>query len=315
MICPWCNYENLERARFCGDCGRTLLFEQVCIACGTANPRDHSYCDSCGTPLDAEAIADVPGHGKSTLEPSLYSPDAPAVEPQLQTTQATPTRRPLRLTWAGRLPKPGLRWDTTHPEWRMSREVISSWVARHRMELLAIALLTAVAAFLRIYRLTDIPLGLHGDEAQTGMDALRVLDEGWIGPYVGSALGQPSGPLYFTALVFKLSNASLFTLRLSMALLGVATVPAAYLLLRLGFGRWVALFATVALVFSYWHLHYSRIAFMLISMPLFTTLAAGAVLWAIRSDRTLPWVAAGLLLGAGVYTYNGYIVFPLTMGA
>ena len=303
MICPWCSYENLARARFCGDCGRTLLFEQACVACGTANPRDHSYCDSCGTPLDAQAIADVPVQ---------YAPSA---EPGFQIPQPAPAKRKLRLTWAGRLPKPGLRWDTPRPEWRISWEFIRSWVVRHRLELLVVALLTAVAALLRIYRLTDIPLGLHGDEALTGMDALRILDEGWIGPYVRSALGQPSGPLYFTALVFKLSNASLFTLRLSMALLGVATVPAAYLLFRLGFGRWVALFATVALVFSYWHLHYSRIAFMLISMPLFTTLAAGAVLWALRSDRRLPWIAAGLLLGAGVYTYNGYLAFPLALAA
>ena len=114
---------------------------------------------------------------------------------------------------------------------------LQAWLALHRWELLLVLLCTGVAAFLRIYRLADLPPGLHGDEAWTGLDALRIIDEGWIGPYVGSALGQPTGPLYFTAFVFKLSHASLFTLRLSMAILGVATVPLAYLLFRVGFGR------------------------------------------------------------------------------
>ena len=127
-------------------------------------------------------------------------------------------------------------------------------------------LLTIAAGVLRLYRVTELPGGLHGDEALTGLDALRVVREGWIGPYVGSALGQTTGPLYFTALVFALSKPTTFTLHLSMALFGIATVPAAYFLMRVGFGRWVALFAVIALTFSYWHLFYSRAAFMLISM-------------------------------------------------
>ncbi len=172
-----------------------------------------------------------------------------------------------------------------------------------------VVLLTIVAGVLRIYRLTEVPGGLHGDEALTGLDALRVVKEGWIGPYVGSALGQTTGPLYFTALVFALSKPTVFTLHLSMALFGVATIPAAYLLMRIGFGRWVALFAAVALTFSYWHLFYSRSAFMLISTPLMTTLAAAAILMALRSPARWAWLIAGVLLGLGVHSYNGYLMF------
>ena len=172
-----------------------------------------------------------------------------------------------------------------------------------------VVLLTIVAGVVRIYRVSEVPGGLHGDEALTGLDALRIVQEGWIGPYVGSALGQPSGALYFTALLFKLSEPSIFILHLSMALLGVAGVPAAYLLFRIGFGRWIALFGTVALTFSYWHLFYSRSAYIVISMPLMTTLAAVAVLIALRSSTRWAWLAAGILLGLGVYSYAGYIMF------
>jgi 4-amino-4-deoxy-L-arabinose transferase-like glycosyltransferase len=214
-----------------------------------------------------------------------------------------------------RLPAPGLRWYTAAVEWPASWERLGPWLWQRRLELLLVALCTAVAAFLRVYRLAELPPGLHGDEALTGLDALRIIDEGWIGPYVGSGLGQPTGPLYFTALVFKLSHVSLFTLRLSMSLLAVATVPAAYILFRLGFGRWVALFAALALTFSFWHLHYSRMAFMVVSMPLITTLVAIAILLALRSDRRWPWLVGGLLLGVGVYSYNGYVAFLTVIAA
>ena len=274
MTCPWCNYENVASAEFCGDCGRSLQTEVVCAACDRANPGANRFCDACGAQLGGQA------------QPAVA---LPRVEESPKRQQGPP-----------------LRWETPLPQWDMSWEYLRSWIARNRWELLLVALLTGVAAFLRLYRLADLPPGLHGDEAWTGLDALRILDEGWIGPYVGSALGQPTGPLYFTALIFKLFDVSLFTLRLSIALFGIVTVPLAYFMFRLGFGRWVAVFGTVALTFSFWHIHFSRTAFMVISMPMIITLAAIAAFWAMRSTRKLPWFVTGLVLGVGVYTYNGY---------
>ena len=320
MICPWCSYENLERAKFCGDCGKALQFDLGCAVCGSENPRDDHFCGACGARLAALPTRDkMPSvergahtYGGSSTQRVAPVGQAVGVAPS-SPSEASEAATPHPRHGFGWLPAPGLRWDTPALQWEMSREYLRSWVASHWLEVLAVAVCTAVAAFLRIYRLADIPPGLTGDEAITGMDALRVLEEGWIGPYVGSALGQPTGPLYFTALVFKLSHASVFTLRLSMSLLGVATVPAAYVLFRMGFGRGVALFGMVALTFSYWHLHYSRIAFMLISMPLLTTVTSIAILSALRSARRWPWIVAGLLLGAGVYTYNGYALFAVAI--
>ncbi len=190
---------------------------------------------------------------------------------------------------------------------------LSSWAARHRWELALVGLFTLAAGVLRVYRLAELPPGFHGDEALTGLDAMRIMDLGWIGPYVGSALGQPTGPLYFTALIFKLSDPSLFTVRLSMALLGIATVPLAYALFRLSFGRWVAIVGTIALVASFWHIHYSRIGFMVISMPLVISAASLMLLLAMRSARLWPWFLTGLVLGIGVYSYNGYLAFLVTL--
>ena len=305
MICQWCSYRNRDGSLYCGDCSRTLQADLACAACGTANPSDNPFCDACGTTLQGAQPVEEP-HVAAALATGVQDPV------RRRNWSASALLRPIRdITW---VPKPGVRWDTPQVVWPSSRSDIRSWLIRNRLELAFVALITAVAAFLRLFRITEIPAGLTGDEALTGLDALRITTEGWIGPYVGSALGQPTGPLYFTALLFKLSEPTLFTLRLSMSLLGIMMVPAAYLLFRLGFGRWIAVFAVVALTFSYWHMHYSRMAFMVISMPLLTTLVAAALLIALRSARVWPWVVAGALLGAGVYSYNGYLAFLPPVG-
>ena len=301
MICQWCSYRNRDGSLYCGDCGRTLSADVACAACGTANPPDGPFCDVCGAPLQGAR----PAEATSAVA-------ALATGGRNYGRAASALLRPMRqIQW---IPRPGVHWETSAVVWPSSRSGVRSWLVRNRLELAFVALITLVAAFLRLYRIVDIPAGLTGDEALTGLDALRIMAEGWIGPYVGSALGQPTGPLYFTALIFKLSEPTLFTLRLSMALLGILTVPAAYLLLRLGFGRWVAIFAVVALTFSYWHLHYSRMAFMVISMPLLTTLVAAALLIALRSTLLWPWAIAGALFGAGAYSYNGYVIFVPAVG-
>ena len=186
------------------------------------------------------------------------------------------------------------------------------WALGNRWELIAVFLLTMVAAFLRVYRLGDYPAGFHGDEAITGLEAQRILNEGWIGPYTGSALGQVTGPFYLTALAIWLLDASIFSVRFSMALFGVATIPATYLLLRLGFGRWVALFGTTGLTFSYWHLHFSRLGFGVVPLALASTLAVCVLLLAMRTGSRWSWLAAGGCLSLVLYTY---LAFPTFLGA
>ena len=216
-------------------------------------------------------------------------------------------------------------WFTPPPNWQWSRQFLRAWTFRNRWELIAVLLLTAVAAFLRVYRLTEIPAGFHGDEAWTGIEGLRILKEGWIGPYSSSALGQATGPFYLTALLIWLLDASIFSVRLSMGLFGIATIPAAHLLLRLGFGRWVALFGTTALTVSYWHLHFSRLGFGVVPLAFASTAAAAALLWAMRTydagrpearrKNHLSWLAAGALLGLAPYTYFAFPTFFAAVAA
>ena len=177
------------------------------------------------------------------------------------------------------------------------------------LDLAIVIALTAGAAVLRLWHLGTVPLGLHGDEAWTGLDARRILDEGWIGVYVDSALGQPTGPLYFTAALFRIFPDTTFTLRASMALVGIATIPLAYVAFSLMFNRTVGAFGALLLAVMTWHLQLSRTGFMVITWP-FMEIAVLLATWLAFRMRS-PWLflLAGALLGLGVYSYNAYLLF------
>ena len=182
-------------------------------------------------------------------------------------------------------------------------------------EIWFVAALTLLAGFMRLLHLDAVPPGLHGDEALTGLDALRILRDGWIGPYVPSALGQPAGPLYWTALLFKIAGVSVSAMRLSMALLGVATIPAAYMAYRTMFNRRVACWGIVLLTGSHWHIFYSRTGFMLISHPLAEMACLFCLFAGLRSQRGVFFALGGVSLGAVVYSYNTFFLFVCAIGA
>ncbi len=50
MICPNCQNENRERAKFCDNCGHRLTL--ACSNCGTANRPTAKFCDNCSHRLD-----------------------------------------------------------------------------------------------------------------------------------------------------------------------------------------------------------------------------------------------------------------------
>ena len=132
-------------------------------------------------------------------------------------------------------------------------------LARRHSDLLFVVVITGIAAVLRLWDLGVIPQGIHGDEAQVGMDARRVLAHGWIGPYTPAALGQPSGHAYLTAPAIELFGSTSWSVRLPLALVAIAAIPLIYVLFRTIADRTVATIAGILLTFSLWHVHYSRL--------------------------------------------------------
>jgi len=180
------------------------------------------------------------------------------------------------------------------------------------VDLALLVALVVVAGTLRLVFLGDIPYGVHSDEAQVGTDAQRILRGDLLGVYTHAALGQPSGHAYLTTPLIWLFGHNALALRLPLALVGLAAVPLLYGFVRTAFGRAEAFFASAMLAVSYWHLLYSRVAHWSISYGT-VILAVLLCLMLGRNRRRRAWfVAGGMLLGLGIYTYN---IYPIAVVA
>jgi 4-amino-4-deoxy-L-arabinose transferase-like glycosyltransferase len=173
-------------------------------------------------------------------------------------------------------------------------------------------LIVAVAAILRLYGLANDPVGLNEDEALTGYDAyclgLTLRDHhGHLLPLALQGYSDWASPLltYIAIPFVRLFGLSTWPIRLPVALLGIASVPLLYVLVRKLFGRNdVALVAAGTLAISPWSVVTSREAIPPSILPFFTILFVLALVWAAedgtpsatRNVRTAVAAAAGALL-------------------
>ncbi len=56
MICPKCQTENPDGAKFCIECGQSLRLELVCPRCGHTNPKDSDFCEEYGHSLTEQRL-------------------------------------------------------------------------------------------------------------------------------------------------------------------------------------------------------------------------------------------------------------------
>ena len=89
----------------------------------------------------------------------------------------------------------------------------SSWRAEH----VALVVIVLAAAFLRLWRLREIPPGCWSDEAENGLETLRVLSGDWF-VFTPRNGGRGSLQFFWTAPFFVLFGANAFALRLASAI-------------------------------------------------------------------------------------------------
>lgn len=172
--------------------------------------------------------------------------------------------------------------------------------------------LLALAILLRFPLLATIPVGLHYDEAWSGIDAASV---SWTHHpiFFTDSNGMEPLYLYLQTISIVLFGHTAFALRVVSAVVGTLTVPALYLLVRRLGGQRLALFAAGILAVTYWHVHVSRLGYRAITLPLCECLAWWA-LWNGATQRDWRWLAAGgAFVGLALYTYSTARVFPLAV--
>ena len=200
----------------------------------------------------------------------------------------------------------------------------------------ALLLVLIVAAGLRLYRLPELPLGLHYDEAANGILASEVARGTETPVFIPSYTGKEVLFFYWAGLWMKLLGTTELALRLSAALAGLATVVATIWAVReLLHGQrdadWIALLTGTFLATSFWHLILSRYGFRAVTQPLLQALTVAALWRGLRLPPTAlppnkgglgrkgaggspPWlILAGLLCGLTAYTYLAARAFPIPL--
>lgn len=187
---------------------------------------------------------------------------------------------------------------------------IRGYYAEHPLafDLTLLAIVTLAAGILRLIMLGELPYGVHPDEAQLATDGRKILDGELWTVYTRAVLGQPAGHAYLTLPSFLLFGWTPFAMRLPLALVGLAAVPLLYVFVRQAYGRTEAFLAATLLAFSYWHLLYSRVAHWSISYGTITLAVLICLLRGMNTKDRRWFIAAGVFLGLGTYTYNLYPV-------
>jgi 4-amino-4-deoxy-L-arabinose transferase-like glycosyltransferase len=191
--------------------------------------------------------------------------------------------------------------------------VRNRWLAVTAVAVLA--LVAAVAAFLRFYDLGSNPGGLYADEAGEGLDALRLLHQpgfraDWM-VWFQSDGGREALFAYAVAGAFHFFGETAVVLRATAAAFGVAGVLAIGHLGR-RFGIWTGITAAAWAAGSLWLICISRDGMRNAIVPLFGAVALIALLhWASRPGRLSAVLAGGVTALAALYTYQPLKMLPV----
>ncbi|MEM9953003.1 MAG: hypothetical protein AAF846_15470 [Chloroflexota bacterium] len=169
-----------------------------------------------------------------------------------------------------------------------------------------ITILTLLLTFLilgtalRFYGMGQMQDILHNDEAYYGLDAVSLIENPRLQIYFPANTGREGVWMWLLTPLVATIGATPLAMRLTSALVGIATLGAIYWLGHetLDDG---AVWCVGVLAVLYWHVQLSHIGFRVITMVLFGSLAFASLLRAYRLGRDY-WLV-GILLGLTSYTY------------
>jgi hypothetical protein len=171
-----------------------------------------------------------------------------------------------------------------------------------------------LAAGLRLWRIAELPPGLHHDEAFHLLQAQQIANGEALPVYITGNQGNEPLFAYLSAVAIRILGPVSWAGRLTAAWVGIMAVA---LTIRAGNelfpGRGVGAAAGLVLAGWYWPVAMSRWG----SQPILSaTAAAGAVasLWrGMRTNSRWAYVLAGLSLSLGLWAYAVFRLFPVVM--
>ncbi|QQG41077.1 MAG: glycosyltransferase family 39 protein [Candidatus Levyibacteriota bacterium] len=171
------------------------------------------------------------------------------------------------------------------------------------------------AAFLRLYKLGEVPPGPNRDEASIGYTAYSLLQTGkdeygrWH-PLSFQSFGDWKLPLYVyaTEIFVKFLGLSAFAIRLPSVIFGIGSVVLTFFLAkRLSQSLAVAFFAMFFMAFSPWSIHFSRVASEA-NTAVFLTITATIFFYKGLQKQTY-FIMSAIFFALTYFTYAGNYIF------
>jgi hypothetical protein len=182
--------------------------------------------------------------------------------------------------------------------------------------------LCALGAFLRFYRLDQVPPGLRFDEAFNLLDILALL-QGHFTIFFPANNGREPLFNYLATVATALVGAQPIALRITAAIIGTATILLVYGFTRAlsppsaakqaSAGAQVGLLAAFLIATSVWHIYYSRYGLrVILALPL-TILTLWWFWNGLQRTRPREFVWAGVCAALTAYTYLSGRLLPLVL--
>jgi hypothetical protein len=173
------------------------------------------------------------------------------------------------------------------------------------LEALALVVILAVAAALRLWHLDSQPEGVWFDEADTAASALRMQNLPFQPMSPGTA--GPNASLYFYVMSFilRVAGTSMGAVRLDSVFFGLLAVVAVYLVGRQVGGPALGLCAAALLGCMQWAIDFSRMGMLNMSAPSMVCLGIAALIAAMLRPQAFWWALSGVLFGLTFMTYVG----------
>jgi len=200
-------------------------------------------------------------------------------------------------------------------------EAIKEFLEKHKWPIL-VCTIFLVAIFFRFYKINQIPAGLFSDEAVNGSNTIEAIYGDGPRVFYIDNNGREGLFINIQALSVKTFGNFPWALRVVSGFFGSLTVLGLYFLTKELFkSRFAAIFASLFMATSFWHINFSRIGFRAIMAPFFLVWSFWLVWKMANTDdpNYSAWksialaIIGGLLFGLGFHSYIAYRIAPLLL--
>ncbi len=199
-----------------------------------------------------------------------------------------------------------------------SRRVLSEIIERYSSRILILIL--AVGLFARFYKIDELPVGFHVDEAAMAYDAYCLKEYGtdrylnanpvYLINYGG---GQSVLMAYLVSFAYRIfGTGTVFAIRFPAAFMGTASILFVFLITKKIFGKTAALLGAFFMAVFPTCIKMSRFGLDCYLMYSFVCLSVWLFALAVEKQENLYFVLAGTAWGITLYTYAiSYIFVPV----